>query len=138
MKERRSPKFYKPRQPPDGVIYPDNIYPKNIRGYYSDIDVLIQKDGSIDTVIMLFARCFDNMKDYLSYMYKIKTFEQLIGDERLYNGDLDEIVSYVSFECTIPKDFQQEALFRLIESPDGFAEWVDNHNGYSGMPDWRS
>jgi hypothetical protein len=137
MDARYSPSYYKPKQPPVGVTYPDNIYPKKLRGYYSDIDVLIRSDGSINVSILLFARCFHNMKDYLVQMFGIETFEQLVNDDRLYNGELDHVVSYASFESFIPKEFQQEALFRLIESPDSFAEWVDRHDGYNGKSDWR-
>jgi len=132
-----SPSYYKPKQLPVGVTYPDNIQPKKLQGNYCDIDVLIRSDGSINTSILLFARCFHNMKDYLAKMFGVETFVQLVNDDRLYNGEFDHVVSYSSFESGIPKEFQQEALFRLIESPDSFAGWVDEHDGYNGKSNWR-
>ena len=128
---------YTPRQNPEGIVYPDNCEAKKIRGYYSDIGVLIQSDGSIDVDVLLFENCFHNMQHYLFEQFGVKTFEQMLADERLYKDAFSGSVSYASFECNIPKEFQQEALFRLIESPDSFAQWVDEHNGYNGNADWR-
>jgi hypothetical protein len=77
------------------------------------------------------------MKDYLKANYGIETFEQLICDERLYENQLNLCMPYASFESIIPKEYQQEALFKLIESPDAFAEWVDEYDGCDGREDWR-
>ena len=122
---------------PSTAIYPDDIEAKSVRGYFSDTNVLINVDGSISFEVMLFERCFHNMQVELNELFGIKTFDHMLADDRLYEDCFGGYVSFVNFEGTIPKEFQHEALFRLIRSPDAFAEWVDCHNGLNGNPDWQ-
>lgn len=134
VKHNFSPSYFILYHPPAGIIYPDNTNYKKIRGYYSDIWLLIEADGSMSFDVILFKNCFHSMKEFLNEKFGIKTFEQMLADDRLYEDAFGGAVSYVSFETHIQKEYQHITLFKLIESPDGFAEWLYELYRTNGKP----
>ena len=79
-------------------------------------------EGVAASIVIFTDICFANLLPELGMKYP----QELIDNERTWNGDYDEVIgSRPDFVRFIPAKNFTEAFSKLAENPDAFAEWVD-------------